>query len=249
MNTPQGWWKDFFSGLAVDFWRAVITEQRTRAEAGFIQKMLQVASGARLLDAPCGGGRLSLELSARGYQLTGVDIAPDFLTEARANAAERRVPCRFERRDMRELPWQGAFDGASCFGNSFGYFEEEGNQAYLRAVARVLKPGARFLMEAAAAEVVLPIFEDRSWVRAGNILFLEENTYDPAESRLHTEYTFVRDSKVETRTGSQRIYTYRELCHLLEETGFSKTEGYSSLDLEPFKLRSERLCLVTTKKV
>lgn len=248
MNTPQEWWKDFFSGLALDFWRAVITEERTRADADFIEKMLRVAPGAKLLDAPCGGGRLSLELSARGYQLTGVDIASDFVAEAKANAAQRRVPSTFEQRDMRDLPWQAAFDGAFCFGNSFGYFYDAGNEAYLKAVARALKPGARFLMEAAAAEMVLPIFEDRTWVRVGNILFLEENTYDVVQSRLDTEYTFVRDSTVESRKGSQRIYTYNELCGLLKEVGFCETEGYGSLDLEPFKLRSQQLYLVATKK-
>ena len=48
---------------------------------------------------------------------------------------------------MRDLPWRARFDGAFCLGNSFGYLDDEGNAAFLRAVAAALKPGARFVLE------------------------------------------------------------------------------------------------------
>jgi len=40
---------------------------------------------------------------------------------------------------------------------------------------------------------------------AGDILFLERNHYDHVNSRLETEYTFVRGAAVEKRLAAERI--------------------------------------------
>lgn len=247
MNVQNNWWRNFFSGIAVDLWRAVTTEEQTRAEADFIEKQLRAERGAKLLDVPCGGGRLALELASRGYALTGVDFAETFMDEARAKATSRGLNIAWEQRDMRELPWPQAFDGAFCFGNSFGYLEDDENRDFLRAVARVLKPGARFLMQTFCAELVVHTFQERSWFEAGGILMLEENHYDLARSRMNTEYTFIAGGKVERKRGFQRFYAYAELCRLLEEAGFTDPQGFGSLDLEPAHLGSQRLLVVATR--
>ena len=242
------WWENFFSGVALDCWRQAVSDEQTRLEADFIEQSLGLRPPAKILDAPCGNGRLSLELAARGYQMTGIDIAREFLDEARSKSGERRLAIAWEYRDMRDLPWQAVFDGAFCFGNSFGYFDDSGNANFLKAVVRSLKSGARFVLEAAAAEIVLPIFEPNTMSPVGDILFIEENRYDHAEGRLYTDYTFVRNGKAEKRPGSQRIYTYRELSHLLEEAGFADIEAFGSLTKEPYKLGAKRLILAATKR-
>ena len=42
MDTHPEWWRTFFSGLMVDFWLAVPSDEQTRQEADFIQESLQV---------------------------------------------------------------------------------------------------------------------------------------------------------------------------------------------------------------
>src|SRR3990172_3656095 len=142
MNRQTDWWKDFFTGLTLDLWRAAVSEEQTRSEAGFLETNLQTSQRATILDVPCGNGRLSLELASRGYRLTGVDISQGFIDEARAASQQRNVRVSWEHREMRDLPWNEHFDGAFCFGNSFGYLDDEGNAAFLKAVLRSLKPGA-----------------------------------------------------------------------------------------------------------
>ncbi len=243
------WWKSFFSGVVLDFWRAAMSEELTRLESDFIEKMLQLRPQAKVLDVPCGNGRHSLELASRGYRLTGVDFSHEFIDEARAKAAERQLKISWEHREMRELPWQEEFDGVFCFGNSFGYLDDDGNAKFLEAVAHALKPGARLILDASSiAETILPKFQERSKVQVGDIMFLEENRYDHVRGRMDTEYTFVREGKVEKKFGSHRIYTYHEVSLLLKETGFMNCEAYGSLQQELFKLGSERLFLVATKK-
>lgn len=150
---------------------------------------------------------------------------------------------------MRDLPWRNEFDGAFCFGNSFGYLDDDGNADFLKAVYTILKPGSGLVLDAASvAEAILPKFQERSEVQVGDILFKEENRYDHLGGRLNTDYTFVRDGRVEKRFGSHRIYTYRELCQLLETAGFVILEAYGSLGQEPFKLGSAGLFFVAAKK-
>src|SRR5437867_1727217 len=138
MNAQPDWWKTFFSGLAVEMWLRAMPEEVTQRDTDFIRAKLQVSPPAKLLDVPCGGGRHSLALATAGYHITGVDISPSFLEATRSQAAERQLLVQWEQREMSDLPWPSAFDGAFCFGNSFGYGDDSDNVRFLQAVSHAL---------------------------------------------------------------------------------------------------------------
>jgi SAM-dependent methyltransferase len=221
MYVPSDWWSSFFHGIAVDLWLAAVPQEQTEQEATLIADALQAPAGAQLLDVPCGGGRLSLALAARGYRRTGVDLSSEFL--AHAGAADASASIDWEHRDMRDLPWPARFDGAFCVGNSFGYLDDDGDAAFLQAVAAALKPGARFVLQTPMVlESLLASIHDRDWFEVGGTRLLVANHYEPASGRLDIEYTFVAgDGRLDTRRGSHRAYTYRQLCDLLERTGLT----------------------------
>jgi SAM-dependent methyltransferase len=219
VSVQSNWWENFFQGVAVDLWLQALPPEHTEREAEFLVRTLAVPAGAALLDVPCGAGRLSLALAQRGYQLTGVDWSLEFLNHARSRDTLHGVT--WEWRDMRDLPWRGRFDGAFCFGNSFGYLDDEGNAAFLRAVAAALKPGARFVLETPMVlENLLGHLQDRSWWKVGDMHLLVMNRYDHTQERLDIEYTFVSNGRVEVRRGSHRAYSYRELVELIEAADF-----------------------------
>src|SRR3989442_1102150 len=85
---PSG---DQARGPTVEFWLRATPEAQTREEADFIERHLQLPPQGKVLDVPCGGGRHSLALAARGYQVTGIDVSPQFLQTARARANENRL--------------------------------------------------------------------------------------------------------------------------------------------------------------
>jgi len=245
---PTEWWETFFSGIVLDMWQQAVPEVYTQVEAAFISGLLHLPPGARILDAPCGEGRIARELAAKGYQLTGVDMARDFLETARARAKQQGLNIAFEPADVRSLRFVDEFDGAVCWGNSFGYFDDAGNAAMLQSLARALKPGGRLVLDASSnTESRLPNFQQHEWARIGDILFLEENEYDHAQGRMITHYTFVRNGKEETRAGSHRIYTYREICGMLEDAGFAQVKSYASLNKDPFKLAANQLFMEAVK--
>ena len=219
MNVESNWWEHFFEGLAVKLWLAALSPEHTNHEANTITELLGAAPGAELLDVPCGGGRLSLALAGRGYRVTGVDVSPAFLQHARSNDGANRV--RWEHREMRDLPWPGRFDGAFCMGNSFGYLDDEGNAAFLRAVAAVLKPGARFVLETPMiVEHLFGHLQERPWWKVGDIYLLVSNEYDHVRRRLESEYTFLSNGCSEVRYVSHRVYKYAEVRTLIEASGF-----------------------------
>src|SRR5215203_4752913 len=142
MNVPSNWFESFFEGVVVDMWVQAVSPEHTTREADSVARMLGVSAGACVLDVPCGAGRIALSLAGRGYRMTAVDSSAEFLARARSSAGAEQVV--WEKRDMRDLPWPGGFDGAFCLGNSFGYMDDEGNAEFLRAVRAALRPGGRF---------------------------------------------------------------------------------------------------------
>jgi SAM-dependent methyltransferase len=237
----SNWWEHFFEGVSVDLWLQAVPPEHSEREAEFLARTLAVPPGAELLDVPCGGGRLALALARRGYQMTGVDWSPEFLSHARSRTGADALT--WERRDMRELPWRAHFDGAFCLGNSFGYFDDEGNAAFLGAVAAALKPGARFVLETPMVlENLLGHLQDRPWWQVGEMRLLVVNTYDPARERLDIEYTFVSKGGVEVRQGSHRAYSYRELVELIESAGFSVETA------EPWTRSAHMVTFIGTRK-
>jgi SAM-dependent methyltransferase len=246
MPDHPDWYRTFFTGLAAEAARHL--PYQTDADLDFLLQALAPPPGAHILDVPCGTGRLSVPLAERGFRVTGVDISAELLGDAEQAARKRNVPARFERRDMRDLHWPGEFDAAFCFGNSFAYLGEEGDRAFLRAVAGCLKPGGRFALQTGVvAESVFITRQQRSWYPLGELLFLIDTDYDPAASKLTSTYTIILAGKKETKRAVYQVYTYRQVIRMLEEVGFGNIASFGSLTREPFRLGSPGLWLVATR--
>ena len=245
---PTKWWQSFFSDVVVDMWMQAVPESHTRAEVDFIRTMLRVAPAAAILDGPCGGGRHAIPLAAAGYRMTGVDVSPDFLCVARKLAEQQNLAVRWVESSMAKIPFIEEFDGAMCFGNSFGYDDDDGNRAFLAAIFRSLKPGSRLVLDyPTVLECRVPRFQARNWMKTGDVYFLEDEYYNPVTGRIDTEYTFIQNGSIAKRKATHRTYTFRQISEILTDTGFIDLEAYGTLAGEPFRLGSECCYLVITK--
>jgi len=258
MSVPDNWYESFFHGVTLDLWRRAIPPEQTRAEAEFLIDQLNCLTGAHVLDVPCGNGRLSFELAKRGLRVTGVDISEEFIGEARsiqqtsldppadANATDWRLRTEFIRADMRRVEGQAIYDAGYCFGNSFAFLGHDETEKFLAAVARSLKPGARFIVHTGmAAESVLPDFEEQSCHELGDLSLTIKERYVAAESCIDSEYIFEREGRQETRVAREWVYTTAEIRRMLARAGFEVLNLYGSLKCLPYKLGSRELFVVS----
>jgi SAM-dependent methyltransferase len=77
-----------------------------------LARWLRVSPGTRVLDVGCGVGRWSRLLASRGALVTGVDLSPTMIAEARRRAAAAAVAsrCRFLVQDLARLDAGGPYD-------------------------------------------------------------------------------------------------------------------------------------------
>ena len=96
---------------------AALTES---AANDFIDRR-QIKPNMQVLDVACGNGNLSIPAAKAGAAVTGVDISPNLLDQARARATREKLNIRFEEGDAENLPVAaGAFDLiVSMFGAIF----------------------------------------------------------------------------------------------------------------------------------
>jgi 2-polyprenyl-3-methyl-5-hydroxy-6-metoxy-1,4-benzoquinol methylase len=240
------WYEHYFDGLATDVWRQSVAAEQTQAEVDFLIKHLRLGKGQCVLDIPCADGRLATPLAKKGLRVTGVDLSKYCLDAARADAGN--LPIVYEHADMRKLQYHNQFDGAFCLGNSFGYFETAGTQAFLAGVAEALKPGGHFILDTClAAETLFTVGGSKEWVEVNGILMLMENDYDCAQGRLTSRFKFISSSTTEEHETHHWIYTAAEIVRLCEQAGFQTKALYGSVDEEPFVIGSERLLLYMEK--
>jgi len=70
----------------------------------------------RVLDVPCGGGRVTIHLAKSGYNMTAADLSDPMIAIARENISTAKLNCAVERQDIEKLALADkAFDTVISF--------------------------------------------------------------------------------------------------------------------------------------
>ncbi len=127
--------------MAGDF--GVVAKTISGGAESFVS-LLSIPPGARVLDVACGTGNLAIPLARMGAIVTGVDIAPNLVAQARDRASAESLEVQFDEGDAEQLPYANAsFDVVvSMFGAMFAPRPE----LVASELARVLKPGGNLAM-------------------------------------------------------------------------------------------------------
>jgi SAM-dependent methyltransferase len=114
----------------------------TTPVAGQVVRFSGIAAGETVLDVGTGTGVLAITAAQRGATVTGLDLTPELLLQARENAAIARLPgIVWTQGDAEDLPYPDAsFDVVvSQFGHMFAPCPD----VVVAQMRRVLKPGGR----------------------------------------------------------------------------------------------------------
>jgi SAM-dependent methyltransferase len=96
-----------------------------------------------VLDIGCGLGDNAIYLASRGHSVTGLDGSPAAIEEARRRAADAGVTVTFDVADATNLTgYEGRFDTV-VDSALYHCLDEDGQQAYVAALYRATRPGAR----------------------------------------------------------------------------------------------------------
>jgi len=244
MTDAGRWWESFFEGLWLDWQLGPPLREAGAPHAAVIAKLLGLERGSRVLDAPCGEGRIARGLAALGCDVTGADLSKALLTAAHRRAEEAGASIEFERHDVRHLPYRERFDAVVCYWGSFGYFDDVGNLEQFCAAARALVPGGQLLLDGHVTETLFPKFSESDSTELGEFVVGEERRWNAAAGRVEVDWTLSRGAETDTRTSSMRIYSVRELTHLLHAAGFHAISWYGGIVGEPFELGADRAVVV-----
>ncbi|MES2306320.1 MAG: methyltransferase domain-containing protein [Gemmatimonadota bacterium] len=141
------WSEDPLAARARSIWGAAdflpIARSFEPGAREFISR-LALRVGQSVLDVACGTGNLAIPAASAGARVTGVDIAPNLIAAARAEARAAGVPVQFDVGDVELLPYADQqFDATiTMFGAMFGARPDR----VAAELLRVTRSGGRIAM-------------------------------------------------------------------------------------------------------
>jgi SAM-dependent methyltransferase len=203
-----------------------------------IWSLLGLHEASRLLDAPCGYGRLSRPLAERGAHVVGADQSAALLAEAERRRGELPVArLRYLEHDLRVPLGEGGFDAAMNVFTSLGYGSEADDLAVLRTLAQAVRPGGLVLIETLHRDQFVARRARGAAVgrrQADGTLVVEEIHFDPVSGRADTTWHWAGPTGTGSKPSSMRIYAITELVRLIEAAGLRFRSAHRGCSLEPF---------------
>ena len=205
----------------------------TVGECDFIEKEINFDKSLKILDVGCGTGRHAIELSKRGYNVTGIDLSESQLKRAREKAAENNLSIDFQRQDARNLPFNNEFDVAImlCEGGFPLMETDEMNFEILKNVTKSLKSDAKLIFT--TCNGLFPLFNSvddfyASTVEDGNSI-CKNSTFDLMTFRDHNTVEFEDDDgNKKTLECNERYYVPCEITWLLKSLKYKKIDIFGA---------------------
>jgi len=226
------WYESLFENYGLKYDNEIFT-QGTLGECDFIENEIAADKNMKILDIGCGTGRHSIELTKRGYHVTGIDLSDSQLQRAREKAAELKLVIDFQKYDARQLPFINEFDLAImlCEG-AFPLMEtDEMNFQILQSAAKALRPGGKLIFT--TLNGLFPLFHSvkdflESSSQVGNAI-TSENSFDLMSFRDYNTTTFEDDNGIQKELHcNERYYVPSEITWLLKSLNFNTVEIFGS---------------------
>ncbi|MFO0606408.1 MAG: class I SAM-dependent methyltransferase [Polyangiales bacterium] len=229
------------------FYDETLRAENTPAQVDRVVAELALGPGARVLDLGCGHGRHALELARRGHVVTGVDRVAGFVERAGVEASLVGVDATFIHGDMRELPYDAAFDAAVCLFDAFGFHRDADNERVLAGMARALRPGGGFCLDLRNRDWMVRNLLPVTVLQRGEDVMIDRHAFDSRTGRLVDRRVTVRGGRVRETPFSVRLYAFGEIERLLREAGLGVTAVYGDWGGAPLSVNYNRMVIFGAK--
>jgi 2-polyprenyl-3-methyl-5-hydroxy-6-metoxy-1,4-benzoquinol methylase len=231
MKTSQ-WYEALFEDYAQKYETECYT-QGTSGECDFIEQEIKFNKSLKIIDIGCGTGRHSIELSKRGYSVTGIDLSESMLAKAKEKAELNNLKIGFIKHDARNLPFSNEFDVAImlCEGGFPLMETDEMNFEILKNITKSLTDKGVFIFTTLNGLFPLynsvKVFCDSS-SEDGNAI-IRNNSFDIMTFRDYNITEFEDDlGNKKTLECNERYYVPSEITWLLKSLGYSKIELFGA---------------------
>lgn len=226
------WYESLFENYANKYDDENFT-QGTLGECDFIEREINFDRSLKILDIGCGTGRHAIELTKRGYTVSGIDLSESQLKRAREKARAENLHIDFHKIDARKLPFKHEFDLAImiCEG-AFPLMEtDEMNYEILKSAALSLKEKGKLIFT--TLNGLFPLFHSvkdflASTAEEGHATY-DEGTFDLMTFR---DYNVVSveddDGQVKELVCNERYYVPPEITWLLKSLGFKQVDIFGA---------------------
>lgn len=226
------WYESLFENYAKKYDEEVFV-QGTLGECDFIESEINFNKQIKILDVGCGTGRHSIEMTKRGYLVTGVDLSESQLERAREKAKQQNLTIDFQKQDARQLSFSDEFDLVImlCEG-AFPLMEtDEMNFQILQNAAKALKSKGKLIFT--TLNGLFPLFHSVKDFLAkaseeGHAEY-DKNSFDLMTFRDHNITTVEDDfgTKKELEC-NERYYVPSEITWLLKSLNFKKIDIFGA---------------------
>ena len=211
--------------------------------------------GKTVLDLACGTGSLTYELAQRGYEMIGVDLSPEMLSEAmEKDMGGDHIPPMFLCQSMDQLDLYGTIDACVCCLDSVNYVTDK--RKLKKAFQRVhlfMMPGGMFIFDVNTVEKLRGL---------DGQVFLDET--EDAYCVWRAEYNkrsqicsyFMDIFQLDEESGlwergeelhEEYAYTPQELEEYLRRAGFQDIRQYGNLKMRSPIIGEDRIFFVARK--
>lgn len=210
----------------------------------------------KVLDIPCGIGRVSRGLLERGMSVTGVDISTPFLDEFKrssvnesTSATLKLVNASFD--DFLNRLFSEKYDLIINWWTSFGYHSYEKDLEFFKNLLNVSQRDTILMVETWHREYIAQHRMHFSYKDLGTMVVVNENSFSENDSKVYTIHKYYQKTGKDLIfkgefDSSIKLYSKGEIFGLLKSAGWEIIDVFNSIETrEPFKDSEDRIVLIS----
>lgn len=239
-NQQSKWYTSWFNSP----YYHVLYQDRNNAEASaFMDNLtnyLNLPEQGSILDLACGKGRHSIYLNSLGYRVTGLDLSEESIAFAEQFENEN---LKFEVHDM-SVPYTEQFDAVFNLFTSFGYFEnEDDNAKTLSAIQQNLNETGFGVIDFMNVHQVINNLVPKETKKINNIHFDISRYIE--DGYIIKDITFTDKGEDFAFTERVKAFTLNDFEQLFNALGISLFDVFGDYKLNRFyPNQSERLIMI-----
>ena len=226
------WFKNWFNS---PYYHLLYANRDDAEAAAFITTLVDYFKpnpNSKMLDVGCGRGRHSRQLASYGYDVTGIDVAPENIKYANQFATPQ---LHFEIHDMRQLYTARSMDYVFNFFTSFGYFNSKHEHARaLHMMATALKKDGILVLDYVNSEVAIQQLVTKEQKQIRQINFTIERWHDNAHLYKRIDVEDPKKGIALTHTEKVARFSKEILSAMLLQQGLTIKSVWGDYQLNSF---------------